>query len=203
MTAGGQPLAIQRRLDARRFRSFPAFLAVAALDKVFYRGSIHVRHARVVRTRLARLASDHDTEPEVTRAVQIHAFAGGRPRRLAFQAMRDEPEAVLRGLREMLTHCGEEAFLAMIEATPEEEAAWARSVIAAAGPDLTPQARLRAYVRLAEMSAPEVVWAVELTRVGTLARMMPVEDGIADAAAGPSDDLDHAVDVVGRVTLPR
>jgi endonuclease/exonuclease/phosphatase family metal-dependent hydrolase len=43
----------------RQFRSFPAFLALASLDKVFYRGGVDVRHARVVRTRLARRASDH------------------------------------------------------------------------------------------------------------------------------------------------
>ena len=43
----------------RHFRSFPAFLAVAALDKVYCRGPIYVRHARIVRTRLARRASDH------------------------------------------------------------------------------------------------------------------------------------------------
>lgn len=140
---------------------------------------------------LARLASEPDTEPEVTRAVQIHAFAGGTPRRLAFQAIRDEPEAVLRGLREMLSHCGEEAFLAMIEATPEQEAAWVRSVVAAAGPDLTPQSRLRAYVRLAEVSAPEVVWAVELNRAGTLARMMP--EVRASMAAGSVEPLVAAV----------
>jgi endonuclease/exonuclease/phosphatase family metal-dependent hydrolase len=44
---------------ARRFRSFPAFLALAALDKVFFRGPLHVRHAAIVRSRLARRASDH------------------------------------------------------------------------------------------------------------------------------------------------
>jgi endonuclease/exonuclease/phosphatase family metal-dependent hydrolase len=43
----------------RRFRSFPSLLALAALDKVFYRGGIHARHAAIVRTRLARRASDH------------------------------------------------------------------------------------------------------------------------------------------------
>jgi endonuclease/exonuclease/phosphatase family metal-dependent hydrolase len=42
-----------------RFRSFPAFLALASLDKAFYRGSVHVKHARIVRTALARRASDH------------------------------------------------------------------------------------------------------------------------------------------------
>jgi endonuclease/exonuclease/phosphatase family metal-dependent hydrolase len=49
----------QATAPVRRFRSFPAFLALASLDKVFYRGDVHVRHARVVRTRLARRASDH------------------------------------------------------------------------------------------------------------------------------------------------
>jgi endonuclease/exonuclease/phosphatase family metal-dependent hydrolase len=32
---------------------------MASLDKVFFRGPIHVDHARTVRTRLARRASDH------------------------------------------------------------------------------------------------------------------------------------------------
>jgi endonuclease/exonuclease/phosphatase family metal-dependent hydrolase len=44
---------------ARRFRSFPAFLALTCLDKVFYRGPLRVHSARVVRTPLARRASDH------------------------------------------------------------------------------------------------------------------------------------------------
>src|SRR5262249_16744281 len=44
---------------SRNFRSFPAFLALAALDKVYYRGSVNLYHARIVRTRLSRRASDH------------------------------------------------------------------------------------------------------------------------------------------------
>ena len=42
-----------------RFRTFPAWLAIGALDKVFTRGPIEVRQARVVRTSLAKVASDH------------------------------------------------------------------------------------------------------------------------------------------------
>ncbi|NBW95841.1 MAG: endonuclease [Planctomycetia bacterium] len=42
-----------------RFRTFPAWLAIGSLDKAFVRGPIDVRHARVVRTSLARTASDH------------------------------------------------------------------------------------------------------------------------------------------------
>jgi endonuclease/exonuclease/phosphatase family metal-dependent hydrolase len=50
---------IQATWPARRFRSFPAFLAVASLDKIFYRGALWVRSIRTVKSRLARRASDH------------------------------------------------------------------------------------------------------------------------------------------------
>ncbi len=42
-----------------RFRSFPAYLPVGPLDKAFYRGDLLIKHARVVRTALAKRASDH------------------------------------------------------------------------------------------------------------------------------------------------
>jgi endonuclease/exonuclease/phosphatase family metal-dependent hydrolase len=42
-----------------RFRSFPAYLPMASLDKVFTRGAIRVVEARLVKTKLARRASDH------------------------------------------------------------------------------------------------------------------------------------------------
>lgn len=42
-----------------RFRSFPAYLPLGSLDKLFYRGRIQVAHAHVIRSRLAAVASDH------------------------------------------------------------------------------------------------------------------------------------------------
>ena len=42
-----------------RFRSFPARWAVLSLDKLFSRGSVGVRHARIVHNHLTREASDH------------------------------------------------------------------------------------------------------------------------------------------------
>jgi len=42
-----------------RFRSFPAWLPLGALDKAFVRGRLVVRQARLVRTSLTRVASDH------------------------------------------------------------------------------------------------------------------------------------------------
>ncbi|HID24031.1 MAG TPA: endonuclease [Planctomycetaceae bacterium] len=44
---------------ASRFRSFPAVLPVSSLDKAFARGPILVKRAHIVRSRLARQASDH------------------------------------------------------------------------------------------------------------------------------------------------
>jgi len=44
---------------ASRFRTFPAWLPVGSLDKAFVRGPIVVRQARVVKTSLAKVASDH------------------------------------------------------------------------------------------------------------------------------------------------
>lgn len=43
----------------RKFRSFPAYWPVMALDKAFRRGSLEVRGATVVRSSLTRKASDH------------------------------------------------------------------------------------------------------------------------------------------------
>ncbi len=42
-----------------RFRSFPAYLPLGSLDKLFVRGAVFVRHLRVVHSRTARRASDH------------------------------------------------------------------------------------------------------------------------------------------------
>jgi endonuclease/exonuclease/phosphatase family metal-dependent hydrolase len=49
----------QATAPVREFRTFPAFLPMASLDKVFHRGPIDVADVRTVRTRLATRASDH------------------------------------------------------------------------------------------------------------------------------------------------
>jgi len=43
----------------KEFRSFPSFWAITSLDKCYIRGGVEVTRARVVRTSLARRASDH------------------------------------------------------------------------------------------------------------------------------------------------
>ena len=42
-----------------RYRTFPAYLPAGSLDKLFVRGRVDVHHVRVVRTKLAKQASDH------------------------------------------------------------------------------------------------------------------------------------------------
>lgn len=44
---------------ASRFRTFPACLPMAAFDKIFARGPVEIESAHVVKTSLARAASDH------------------------------------------------------------------------------------------------------------------------------------------------
>ncbi len=50
---------LQATAPLKEFRSFPSFLAMTSLDKLFYRGDVGVREARIWRTPLARRASDH------------------------------------------------------------------------------------------------------------------------------------------------
>jgi endonuclease/exonuclease/phosphatase family metal-dependent hydrolase len=64
---------------ASRFRTFPAFLAVLAVDKAFYRGGVRVEDVRIVRTPMAKRASDHlplvidfRQGEEVRRGCKIH-----------------------------------------------------------------------------------------------------------------------------------
>ena len=60
---GPKPFArhgfVQVTSPPSRFRSFPAYLPMASLDKIFVRGPIAIESARVVRTKLSRRASDH------------------------------------------------------------------------------------------------------------------------------------------------
>lgn len=42
-----------------RFRTFPATMAMGALDKVFCRDGVTIRHARIAHSKIARGASDH------------------------------------------------------------------------------------------------------------------------------------------------
>jgi endonuclease/exonuclease/phosphatase family metal-dependent hydrolase len=84
-TLGKGPFArhgfLQVTAPASRFRSFPAYFPMGSLDKAFYRGDVFVRSARIVRSALAKRASDHLplvvdfhlTEAHLTAAVNGHA----------------------------------------------------------------------------------------------------------------------------------
>lgn len=49
----------QATAPSDKFRTFPAWLPVGGLDKLFFRGDIEVEHLRVPNTKLSRTASDH------------------------------------------------------------------------------------------------------------------------------------------------
>src|SRR6185369_15169761 len=50
---------LQITTPASQFRSFPAYAAMGSLDKAFCRGSVIVKKAHIIRTALAKRASDH------------------------------------------------------------------------------------------------------------------------------------------------
>ncbi len=50
---------VQLTSPRSRFRSFPSYLPVASLDKAFVRGPLKIQQARIVKSKLARAASDH------------------------------------------------------------------------------------------------------------------------------------------------
>ncbi|GAA2020963.1 hypothetical protein GCM10009839_17250 [Catenulispora yoronensis] len=121
---------------------------------------------------LLRLLDEHGTEPEILNAVRLHEFAGGAVLRQSFLTLPDDPRAVGKALHDLVAARGDRPFLAMLDAGPGD-VGWVRAMVRAAGSAVGDAARLAAYVRLAEMSAPEVVWAVELERAGSLEQMMP------------------------------
>ncbi len=50
---------VQATSPPSRFRSFPAYLPMASLDKIYTRGPITIESAQPIRTKLAKRASDH------------------------------------------------------------------------------------------------------------------------------------------------
>ena len=50
---------VQATAPASRFRTFPAYMPILSLDKIFVRGAVKVHSAHPVTTKLSRSASDH------------------------------------------------------------------------------------------------------------------------------------------------
>ncbi|ACU75019.1 hypothetical protein Caci_6165 [Catenulispora acidiphila DSM 44928] len=124
-------------------------------------------------------------EPAIATAVRAHDFADGELRHQAFLAVRDRPEAVRKSLGELLEH-GQRQFLDLLAAVPDDDATWLHTLIKLAGEGMRPDARREAYSRLAAVSGPEVVWSLELARVGSLEAMAPeVRASMAESSAEP------------------
>ena len=112
------------------------------------------------------------SEPAIATAVRAHDFAGGVVRHQAFVAVRDRPETIRRSLETLLVY-GQQQFLDLLAAIPDDDPVWLHSLIKLAGDALEPDTRRSAYARLAVVSEPEVVWSLELARVGSLEGMPP------------------------------
>lgn len=124
-------------------------------------------------------------EPAIGSAVRLHDFAGGAVRNEAFLAVRDRPESMRESLEALLDH-GQQRFLDLLAAASDDDAAWIHTLVTLAGYHLEPNARRAAYLRLAAVSGPEVVWSVELALVGSLAAMVPeVRDSMARGSVAP------------------
>lgn len=84
-----------------RFRSFPAYLAVGALDKAFLRGDIRLRHVRIIGTAAAKKASDH-----LPLVIDFHV--GPTPlEEIADSEKRDPGKATSAGHRKPPSHNGD------------------------------------------------------------------------------------------------
>ncbi|MEZ0112660.1 hypothetical protein ABH920_006683 [Catenulispora sp. EB89] len=115
--------------------------------------------------RLLDLAPDG---PEVAAAIRVHPEVGGRVRRAAFLAGRHDGTALEASFKAMKP-CGRQ-FLEMIEAAPHE-IEWILSSLRHCNRYLEAPARRIVYGLLAETAGPEVVWALDLERAGSLEKM--------------------------------
>jgi hypothetical protein len=135
-------------------------------------------------TVLAELLS-HAGQPAVATAVREHDFACGTVRQQAFLAVRDRPDAIRKSL-EVLLKDGQQQFLDLLDAVPDDDPVWIHTLIRHAENDLRPDTRRVAYERLAAVSEPEVVWTMELARVGSLdALPSEVRASMSEGSAAP------------------
>lgn len=126
-----------------------------------------------------------DSEPKIGSAVRVHDFAAGAVRHKAFTAVRDHPALLRRSLERLLEN-GQQQFLDLLAAVPEDDAVWLHTLVKLAGDDLERGTRRAAYLRLATVSGPEVVWSVDLALAGSLKGMLPeVRESMAQNSVAP------------------
>lgn len=130
-----------------------------------------------------------DRAPDVVDAIRRHDFAGGAVRWQAYRAARVRSESVRTSLGTLLEH-GQKQFLDMLafacDGATDEDAALIHTLIRLAGDDLRPETRRVALELLARVSGPEVVWSLELARVGSLDRLpSAVRASMAEGSAAP------------------
>ena len=127
--------------------------------------------------------------PDVVDAIRRHDFAGGAVRWQAYRVSRQRSEPVRAALVSLLEH-GQKQFLDMLafacDGATGDDAALIHTLIRLAGDDLRPESRRVALDLLARVSGPEVVWSLELARVGSLDRLpSAIRASMAQGSAAP------------------
>ncbi|MEY9863123.1 hypothetical protein ABH935_008772 [Catenulispora sp. GAS73] len=130
-----------------------------------------------------------EPEPDVVDAIRRHDFAGGAVRWQAYRMPHKRSGSLRTSLGSLLEH-GQQQFLDMLavacDGATEDDAALIHTLIRLAGDDLRPEARRVALELLARVSGPEVVWSLELARVGSLDRLpSAIRASMAAGSAAP------------------
>ncbi|MEZ0111942.1 hypothetical protein ABH920_005960 [Catenulispora sp. EB89] len=128
-------------------------------------------------------------EPGIVDAIRRHDFAGGAVRWQAYRVPHKRTESVRTALGSLLEH-GQKQFLDMLafacDGATDDDAALIHTLIRLAGDDLRPETRRVALELLARVSGPEVVWSLELARVGSLDRLpKAIRASMAEGSAAP------------------
>ncbi|MBW8803028.1 MAG: hypothetical protein JF587_04100 [Catenulisporales bacterium] len=188
LTAGAVGTAVRRAGLAQRMAAF------VPLSRALVEHTLSSRGSGRARLSLAANAFTPDAvlaellrwvgEPAIATAVREHDFAGGAVRYEAFQAVRERPEAIRRSLAVLLEY-GQQQFLDLLAAVPEDDAVGIHMLIKLAGDALDPDTRRAAYARLAEVCEAEAVWTLDLAYAGSLEAMEPrVRASMAAGSAG-------------------
>ncbi|MFD0632428.1 hypothetical protein ACFQ9X_13230 [Catenulispora yoronensis] len=189
LTEGAVGTAIRRAGLAQRMAGF------VPLSRALVEHTLSSRGSGRARLRLAANAFTPDEvlaellnwvgEPAIATAVREHDFAGAAVRYAAFETVRDRPEALRNSLTELLDH-GQQQFLDLLDAVPDEDAVWIHTLIRMAGDALGPGPRRAAYARLAEVCEAEAVWTLDLAVAGSLEAMLPeVRASMTEGSAAP------------------
>jgi hypothetical protein len=205
LTAGTAETALRRGSSAELMTGFMPLSRTLVEYTLSGQGSARARadlagNAFTPDTVLAELLG-RDREPDIAAAIRRHDFAGGAVRWRAYRAVRERESArgavrrpnrdepLRTSVKALLEH-GQQQFLDMLavacDGASEDDATLIHTLIRLAADDLWPDTRRVALDMLARVSGPEVVWSLELARVGSLDKLpSAIRASMAEGSAAP------------------